>query len=69
MGWASDYARFSTVLGQAAVADDIQVAIEYHCSPVGRSRIDILLAGSDGAADNALILELKAWDTADSTNA
>ena len=30
MGWASDYARFSTVLGQAAVADDIQVAIEYH---------------------------------------
>ncbi|MCR4296777.1 MAG: DUF2075 domain-containing protein, partial [Elusimicrobia bacterium] len=68
MGWASDYARFSTVLGQAAVADDIQVAIEYHCSPVGRSRIDILLAGSDGSADNALIVELKAWDTADSTN-
>ena len=36
MGWASDYARFSSVLGQAAVADDIQVAIEHHCSPFGR---------------------------------
>ena len=34
-GWANDYARFSTVLAQAAVADDIQIAIEYHCSPVG----------------------------------
>jgi len=25
------------------VADDIQVAIEHHCSPMGRSRIDVLL--------------------------
>jgi hypothetical protein len=63
-GWANDYGRFSNVLSQASVADDIQVAIEYHCSPVGRSRIDVLLAGSDGRTDNALIIELKAWDTA-----
>ncbi|MBI2386231.1 MAG: DUF2075 domain-containing protein [Elusimicrobia bacterium] len=66
-GWANDYARFSTVLSQAAVADDITVAIEYHCSPVGRSRIDVLLAGGDGQNDNALIIELKAWDTASAT--
>ncbi len=63
-GWANDYARFCTVLSSAAVADDISVAIEYHCSPVGRSRIDVLLAGSDGQNDNGLIIELKAWDKA-----
>lgn len=67
-GWANDYARFSTVLSSAKVDDDITVAIEYHCSPVGRTRIDVLLAGGDGAQDNGLIIELKAWDTADSTD-
>lgn len=66
-GWANDYARFSTVLASAKVADDIAVAIEYHCSPVGRSRIDVLLAGGDGERDNALIIELKAWDTAEAS--
>ena len=65
MGWASDYSRFSSVLSQAKVADDIQVAIEYHVSPIGRSRIDVLLAGNDGHHDNGLILELKAWDRAE----
>ena len=65
MGWASDYSRFSTVLSQAKVADDIQVAIEYHVSPIGRSRIDVLLAGNDGHHDNGLIIELKAWDHAE----
>ncbi len=63
-GWADDYARFSTVLSGTKVADDVQIAIEYHCSPIGRSRIDVLLAGSDGTRDNGLIIELKAWDTA-----
>lgn len=63
-GWANDYARFANVLSQTAVADDVRIAIEYHCSPVGRSRIDVLLMGNDGHRDNALIVELKAWDTA-----
>ncbi len=31
---------------------------------MGRYRIDVLLAGNDGKRDNALIIELKAWDTA-----
>jgi len=66
-GWASDYSRFADILRPASVADDITIAIEYHCSPVGRSRIDVLLAGSDGQNDNALIIELKAWDTASSS--
>jgi hypothetical protein len=65
MGWGNDYSRFcTTVLAPAKVDDDIQIAIEYHCSPVGRSRIDVLLAGSDGSRDNGLIIELKAWDKA-----
>jgi DUF2075 family protein len=65
--WASEYAQFSGVLRKAEVADDIQVAIEYHVSSIGRNRIDVLLAGSDGKNDNGLIIELKAWDKADST--
>jgi hypothetical protein len=50
--WASEYAQFSGVLRKAEVADDIQVAIEYHVSSIGRNRIDVLLAGSDGKNDN-----------------
>ncbi len=67
-GWANDYARFSTILADAKVADDVQLAIEYHCSPVGRYRIDILLAGNDGNDDNGVIIELKGWDKADVTD-
>lgn len=62
--WADEYARFSLALGRAKVADDVQVAVEYHVSSIGRSRIDVLLAGSDGRCDNGLIIELKAWDKA-----
>jgi DUF2075 family protein len=63
--WADEYGRFSLALRQAKVADDIQVALEYHISAAGRFRVDVLLAGNDGKIDNGMIVELKAWDTAD----
>jgi hypothetical protein len=63
--WADEYARFSSALRRARVDDDMQVAIEYHVSAAGRSRIDVLLAGNDGERDHGLILELKAWSDAD----
>lgn len=63
--WADEYTRFSTCLRNAAVEDEVQVAIEYHISAAGRFRIDVLLGGSDGTNDNGVILELKAWDTAE----
>lgn len=63
--WANEYARFSNALRRARVDDDIQVAIEYHVSAAGRSRIDVLLAGNDGERDSCLVLELKAWSEAD----
>lgn len=63
--WADEYSRFATALDKAKVHDDIDVAIEYHISAAGRFRIDVLLAGSDGQTDNGVIIELKAWDTAD----
>ena len=62
--WADEYSRFSLALRNAKVEEEIQVAIEYHISAAGRFRIDVLLAGNDGHADNAMIVELKAWDTA-----
>ena len=65
--WVDEYTRFAIALDKANVDDDIQVAIEYHISAAGRFRIDILLAGNDGLGDNALIIELKAWDTAESS--
>ena len=66
--WADEYARFSGVLRRARVDDDMQVAIEYHVSAAGRSRIDVLLAGNDGERDNGLVLELKAWSEADASD-
>lgn len=62
--WADEYSRFSSALRNAAVEEDIQVAIEYHISAAGRFRIDVLLIGNDGTTDNGVIVELKAWDTA-----
>ena len=63
--WANEYARFSSALRRARVDDDMHIAIEYHVSAAGRSRIDVLLAGNDGDRDNCLVLELKAWSEAD----
>jgi len=62
--WADEYTRFSGALRTAKVSDEIQIAIEYHVSSIGRSRIDVVLAGNDGKRDNGLIIELKAWDRA-----
>jgi len=66
--WASEYAMFSGALRKANVSDEIQVAIEYHVSSIGRCRVDVLLVGNDGQADNGLIIELKAWDKAEVTD-
>lgn len=62
--WADEYSRFARALEKAKVADEIQVAIEYHISAAGRFRIDVLLAGNDGQRDNGMIIELKAWEKA-----
>jgi DUF2075 family protein len=62
--WADEYSRFAMALSKAKVDDEIDVAIEYHISSAGRFRVDVLLAGSDGVHDNALIVELKAWEDA-----
>lgn len=67
-GWADTYARFSLPLRNAKVNDDIHVALEYHISAAGRFRIDALLAGNDGRRDQGVIVELKAWDSAEATD-
>jgi DUF2075 family protein len=66
--WADEYTRFSSALRRADVDDDMQVAIEYHISAAGRSRVDVLLAGNDGTNDNGLVLELKSWSDADKSD-
>ena len=66
--WADEYTRFSSALRRADVDDDMQVAIEYHISAAGRSRVDVLLAGNDGTNDNGLVLELKSWSEADTSD-
>ncbi len=66
--WADEYTRFSNALRRADVDDDMQVAIEYHISAAGRSRVDVLLAGNDGTNDNGLVLELKSWSEAEKSD-
>ncbi|MBL9086617.1 MAG: DUF2075 domain-containing protein [Planctomycetia bacterium] len=67
-GWANDYSRFSHALRSAQVNDEARVAIEYHLSAAGRFRVDVLLAGNDGKQDHGVIIELKAWDQAGTTD-
>jgi uncharacterized protein len=64
-----EYGRFSIVLRNTSISDDVQVAIEYHISAAGRFRIDMMLIGNDATHDAVVIFELKAWETADSHDA
>ncbi len=66
--WADEYTRFSLALRNAKVNDEARVAIEYHLSAAGRFRVDVLLAGNDGTQDHGVIIELKAWDQAGTTD-
>lgn len=66
--WADEYSRFSLALQGAKVNDEARVAIEYHLSAAGRFRVDVLLAGNDGKQDHGVIVELKAWDQAGTTD-
>ncbi len=60
--WDYEYGRLASVLQNAKVDPEVEVAIEYHLSAAGRWRIDALISGNDGQQDNGLIIELKAWD-------
>jgi DUF2075 family protein len=62
--WDYEYGRLASVLQNAQLEPEVQVAIEYHLCAAGRWRIDALLLGNDGQRDNGLIIELKAWDRA-----
>jgi hypothetical protein len=66
--WADEYSRFSLALRNAQVNDEAKVALEYHLSAAGRFRVDVLLAGNDGKQDHGVIVELKAWDQAGTTD-
>jgi uncharacterized protein len=66
--WADEYSRFALALAKADVHGDVEIAIEYHISAAGRFRLDVLLAGNDGVRNNGLIIELKAWESAQVSN-
>ena len=67
--WADEYRAFAQAIQKTSIEDQVEVAIEYHISAAGRFRIDVLMAGNDGVTDNGLIVELKAWDKADVSDA
>lgn len=66
--WESAYTDIAWDLREAAIADEVRVAIEYHLSAAGRFRIDVLLAGSNADADAVVLVELKGWEWAEASN-
>lgn len=65
--WESEYSDFAWDLREADVADDVQVAVEFHLSGAGRFRLDVVLGGHGEGRDRALIVELKGWEEAEAT--
>ncbi len=66
--WRESLARMASVLRDDGIAHDVGVAIEFHI-PQSSKRIDVTLTGHDDRdAKNAVIVELKQWETATATS-
>ena len=65
--WHQSLTHMHLVLTDAEIPDDAGVGIEYQI-PQTAKRIDVLLSGqSDEEHDQAVIIELKQWETAEPT--
>lgn len=59
--WASSLKFMGAVLDTDEISDGCTVCIEYML-PIGRSRVDFIIAGKDSSlSDNVVIVELKQW--------
>ncbi len=66
--WRESLARMASVLRDDGIAQDVGVAIEFHI-PQSSKRIDVTLTGHDDRdTKNAVIVELKQWETATATS-
>ena len=54
------------VLNDQDIPDDVGISIEYHI-PQTSKRVDFIITGTDGDAENVVIIELKQWQEADMT--
>ncbi|RYE46165.1 MAG: ATP-binding protein, partial [Hyphomicrobiales bacterium] len=65
--WKMSLGEMAKVLFDADIPDDVGVAVELHI-PQSSKRMDITLTGRNAAGEkNAIIVELKQWDTASAT--
>ena len=65
--WHQSLTHMHLVLADSEIPGDAGVGIEYQI-PQTAKRIDVLLSGqNDEARDNAVIIELKQWETAEPT--
>lgn len=60
--WDHSLQRMSNVLRDRDIPKDAKAAIEFKI-PNTRKRVDFIIAGNDGAADHAVIVELKQWES------
>ena len=65
--WKASLPRMALVLSDREIDDNVQVALEYQI-PLTSKRIDFMVAGSDGAKDNIVIVELKQWENCQATS-
>lgn len=55
------------ILLDPEIPSDCGISIEYHI-PQTSKRVDFIISGTDGNADNVVIIELKQWQTAELTD-
>lgn len=65
--WKSSLPRMSLAIADSRISDDVQVALEYQI-PLTSKRVDFMVAGTDGARDNVVIVELKQWENCSATS-
>lgn len=60
--WDHSLQRMSNVLRDREIPKDAKAAIEFKIPNTGK-RVDFIIAGNDGVADHAVIVELKQWES------
>lgn len=65
--WKNSLQRMALVMSDKRIDNDVQIAIEYQI-PLTSKRVDFMAGGNDGVNDNVVIVELKQWESCESTD-
>ncbi len=65
--WKNSLPQMALILADPRIDNNVQVAIEYQI-PLTSKRVDFMVGGNSGEADNIVVTELKQWESCSATS-